>query len=114
MKATKADNELKIIIPLACEGNCSEKMTIQTLDWGDDNIDIYISFSIDSFYAGQSVIGILKERIKLAWLALRKGNYIHNEILTNTRAMSELNVKLSEMLERIEQNRKTGSSGRTE
>jgi hypothetical protein len=75
-------------------------MEIQTIDWGDD-MDICISFSADTFYAGQSIVGILKERLKLAWLALRKGNYIHNEILTNTRAMSELNGKLSQMLRRI-------------
>ena len=100
------DNELKITIPLTCEGNCSEKMVIRTVDWGDD-IDIEIFFRADTFYAGQSIVRILKARLKLAWLALRKGNYIHNEILTNTKAMSELNGKLSEMLEQIEQSRRT-------
>ena len=94
------ENNLRIIIPLKCEGNCTEKMEIRTVDWGDE-LDIYISFSVDTFYAGQSIIGILKERIKLAWLAIRKGNYIHNEILTNTKAMSELNGKLSEMLDML-------------
>lgn len=96
----KTENNLKIVIQLKCEGNCTEKMEITTLDWGDE-LDICISFSIDTFYAGQSVIGILKERIKLAWLAIRKGNYVHNEILTNIKAMSELNGKLSEMLDMI-------------
>ena len=89
----------KEVIPLSCEGNCSEKMEIRI--YGENEIDVWISFSADTFYAGQSILGILRERFKLAWLAIRKGNYIHNEIVTNIKALSELNGKLSETLERL-------------
>jgi hypothetical protein len=87
----------EITIPLKCEGNCTEKMEIKSVDWGNET-DFYVTFSIDTFYVGQSIFGVIKERIKLAWLAIRKGNYIHNEILTSAKALSELNGKLSEML----------------
>ena len=84
-------------IVIQCEGNCLETMEFKKIDWGD-GIEYYIEFRTSTFYAGQSVIGIIKERLKFAWQAIRKGNYIHQEILTSTKALEMLRDKLTEML----------------
>jgi hypothetical protein len=88
----------KMSIIVQCEGNCSETMEFKILDWGDD-IDYCIEFRASTFYAGQSIVGIMRERIKFAWEAIRKGNYIHNEILTNKRSLELLRDKLTDILE---------------
>ena len=87
--------EIKIIV--GCEAACSETMEIVRQDWGDET-DYFIQFRVDSFYAGQSLWLIFKERLRLAWLAVRKGNYIHQEILTNEKNLLRLRDELIQML----------------
>ena len=84
------------IITVQCEGNCSETMEIKKVNWGDE-IDYYIEFRTSTFYCGQSAWGIIKERIQFAWLALTKGNYIHQEILTNKQSLEMLRDELTKM-----------------
>ena len=88
--------EIKIIV--GCEAACSETMEIVRQDWSDE-IGYFIRFRVDSFYAGQSLWGIFKERLRLAWLAVRKGNYIHQEILTNRENLLRLWDELTQMLD---------------
>lgn len=98
----KAKTELKIIVE--CNACCPDTMEIVKVDYGDER-DYYINFRIDSFYAGQSVIGIIKARLRLAWLAIRKGNYIHQEIITTREALMELRDGLIQMNLEITQNK---------
>ena len=92
----KMNCKTKLRVIVECNACCPDTMEIVRADYGDGN-DYYIQFRIDSFYAGQSVTGIIKERLRLAWLAIRKGNYIHQEIITTKEALMELRNGLIEM-----------------
>jgi len=93
------ENICRIRIP--CDANCDEEMEITKLTWKDINEDpdYLISFRIDSFYAGQSILGIIKRRLQLAWLALRKGNYYHQEIIVTEKELKELRDNLNKILD---------------
>lgn len=84
----------EIIIPCNCR---TERIVISKFD--DDWDAYYFSFYIDSFYAGQSIWRIFIERLKLAWLALRKGNYIHQDLTLDLNLMLELKEDLEKLLE---------------
>jgi len=83
----------EIIIPCHCR---TERIIISKFD--DEWDTYYFSFYIDSFYAGQSIWHIFIERLKLAWLALRKGNYIHQEVILDLDSMLELKDGLGKLL----------------
>jgi len=84
-------------IRISCD--CGEiDMEIIEATWNDNSKDYYIDFKISSFYSGQSVIGIIKERIKLAWLALRKGNYYFQSMEVKKDTLLELKNNLNELL----------------
>ena len=70
--------------------------TIEIDKWDDDFL---INFKVDSFSSGQSVLWIIKRRLQLAWLALRKGNYVHQEISLTRDKMVELRDNINEMLD---------------
>lgn len=76
---------------------------IEITKWDDEDDDYIINFMIDSFSAGQSIFYILKHRLQLAWLALRKGNYIHQEICLTKEKLTELRDNISEFL-KVEKN----------
>jgi len=86
----------KVKVEIECDCGC-QSIVVHELDWGGRK-DFSICFYVCAFYSGQSVIRILKERIKMAWLALRKGNYVHNEIITNKEALTRLRDGLNEIL----------------
>lgn len=72
--------------------------TIEIEKWDDEHDDFLICFKVRSFSSGQRVLWILKERMRLAWLALRKGNYIHQEISLTRDKMVELRDNINEIL----------------
>jgi hypothetical protein len=72
--------------------------TIEIEKWDDDHDDFFINFKVNSFSSGQSVRWIIKRRLQLAWLALRKGNYIHQEISLTRDKMIELRDNINEIL----------------
>jgi len=72
--------------------------TIEIEKWDDEYDDFIISFKINSFSSGQSILWIIKQRIQFAWLALRKGNYIHQEISLTRDKMEEFRDNISEIL----------------
>lgn len=72
--------------------------TIEIEKWDDNHDDYNISFKVDSFSSGQSVLWIINRRLQLAWLALRKGNYIHQEISLTRDKMIELRDNINEIL----------------
>jgi len=85
----------EITIPCDCG---TEKICINTYD---DMEDYYcLSFYIDSFYACQSVWYVIKDRIKLAWKALRKGNFIFQEMILTSASIKELRDDLNTLLEK--------------
>lgn len=90
---TERDNIKTISIPCDCYTE-----TIEIDRRNSDPDDFYITFKIDSFCSGQSVLRIIKKRLKLAWLALRKGNYIHQDIILSKDKMVELRNNIIEIL----------------
>lgn len=84
-------------IRISCD--CGEiDMEIIKTTWQEDVVDYYLDFRISSFYSGQSVIGIIKQRIKLAWLALRKGNYYFQSMEVKEDTLKELRDNLNKLL----------------
>lgn len=82
-----------IIIPCDCH---TEKLVISKFD--DDCNLYFLSFYINSFYAGQSIIYILIDRIKLAWRALTKGNFVFQEMSMDKRKLLELRDNINEII----------------
>lgn len=84
------------LITIRCDcGN--EIIELMRCDWGDET-DYIINFYVSTFSAGQGIFNTLKCRLKMAWLALRKGSYIHEEIIANRKKLEELQVDLVELL----------------
>lgn len=86
-------------IELRCDCNTRHRLEIVKYDWDDGQTEYELGFVVSAYYCDQSLIGIIKTRLKFAWQALRKGNYLHNVIMTRKEALSEFNKKLTEMLE---------------
>jgi len=84
---------IEVLVPCDCH---TEKISISRFE---DDLDLYfISFYVDSFYACQSIRFVIKERIKMAWRALWKGNFIHQEVALNKQKIEELRDGLSEIV----------------
>ena len=83
-----------ITIPCDCWNE-----TIEIDNWDDEHDHFLINFRVSSFSSGQGVLWILKQRIRFAWLALRKGNYIHQEIALTRNKMEELRDNINEILQ---------------
>jgi hypothetical protein len=89
----KVDNEFQIQIPCECN---TEKIVISKFDDLEDYY--YLSFWVDSFYSGQCLYWIWKERIKMAWKALRKGNFIFQEMTLDLKKIIELRDDLNTLI----------------
>ena len=89
----KRDKVQTISIPCDCWTE-----TVEINKWDDEHDDFLINFKVDSFSSRQSVLWIFKRRLQLAWLAIRKGNYIHQEISLTRDKMVELRDNINEML----------------
>jgi hypothetical protein len=88
----KVDGTWEIEIPCGCN---TEKIVINKFD---DNYDEYwIGFYVDSFY-NQSLTHIFIDRLKMAWEALLKGNYIHQEMLLSGDKIKELRDNLNKVI----------------
>lgn len=79
----------EIKIPCDCH---TEEIRIEQFDKCDDLY--YMSFWACTFYSGQIGLGSIWARIKMAWLALRRGNYIHQEIVLTRGSLLELATKI--------------------
>jgi hypothetical protein len=87
------------VCTIPCECGCVE-LEIKKHDWRDGDEPLYmIEFKVSAFYAGQSLIHIIKQRLKFAWLALRKGNYYFQDIVANKELLAELRDNLTEFLD---------------
>ena len=84
----------EIQIPCDCH---VEIITIQKFD--DEYDYYYMSFLASTFYNCQRIRNVIWERIKFAWLVLRKGNYIHQEITLNRSKIMELRDNLNTILD---------------
>ena len=93
----KVDDEFEIQIPCGCH---TEKIIIHKFDDLEDYY--YLEFWVTSFYSTQSLWRVLKDRIKMAWRALLKGNYIHQEITLDEQKIIELRDNLTELLQKCE------------
>ena len=91
----KEEGTWEIEIPCDCH---MEKMVIHKFDDDEDDWDYYyLSFWVDSFY-NQSILWWFWDRVKMAWEAIRKGNYIHQEITLNKKKIIELRDNLNEII----------------
>jgi hypothetical protein len=88
------EKDCKSTIKTSCD--CGE-IEMEVTKWKDDSDLYFLDFKISAFYSGQSIIGIIKERIKLAWLSLRKGNYYFQNMEMNKEALKELKDDLNKM-----------------
>jgi hypothetical protein len=83
-----------ILIPCEC---WTESVEITRADW-NDGTDYYIHFKVDCFAAGQGIFAVLKNRLKFAWQALRKGTYIHEEIIVTRQSLQEIQSGIDELI----------------
>ena len=90
----KADSIFEIQIPCDCH---TEGIVIRK--WDDMEDYYYLEFWAHTYYSGQGLWWTFKQRVKFAWQALRKGNYIHQEIILNRNKITELRDDLTKLLE---------------
>lgn len=89
-----------LTIRVPCDAICTEEIDLTRTKWLDDvDYYYYMSFRTCTFYGAQSVIEIIKARIRFAWQAIRKGNYIHQEIILNKESLKDMRDMIDKMLE---------------
>ena len=82
-------------IEVACDCH-TEKLVISRFD---DELDLYfLSFYVDQFYSCQRVRTVIWDRIKMAWKALRKGNFIFHEMSFDKAKLIELRDNINEVI----------------
>lgn len=84
---------IKIKIPYSC-GEIEWELMEMKFDHQEEP-EYFFDFKISAFDAGQSIIGLIKERIKLAWLSLRKGNYYFQSMEIKKELLEQLRDDLN-------------------
>ena len=95
------DTNNEEIRTIRCECDCFTEELRITKDYEFDFSEpiYYVDFRVDSFCVGQSIFWIMKQRLKLAWLAIRKGNYIHQDLVLKEKNIIEFRDRLSELID---------------
>lgn len=80
-----------------CVGHC-QTIELKKYDYNNGEVDYAIDFRVSIFSSG-NILSIIQRRLKLAWLAIRKGNYIHNDICIDRYGLYKLHKDLTEYLD---------------